>query len=69
LYKLDIGNLQYKYLASPHVIAIITPKRKKRVYKLEEVQSNPKFRIQNGTSDSIIAPEEVAAFILRRRLK
>jgi hypothetical protein len=69
LYKLEIGKLKYKYLASPHVIAIITPNRKIRIYPLEKVQSNPKFRVQNGTSDGRIAPEEVAAFILRHRLK
>ena len=69
LYKLDIGKLQYKYLASPHVIAIITPSRRIRKFPLYRVQSNPKFRVQNGTSDGIISPEEVAAFILRHRLK
>ena len=49
MYKLEIGKLKYKYLASPHVIAIITPNRKIRIYPLEKVQSNPKFRVQNGT--------------------
>jgi hypothetical protein len=69
LYKLEVGKLKYKYLASPHIIAIIAPSRKIRKYPLHVVQSNPKFRVQNGTSDGIISPEEVAAFILRHRLK
>lgn len=69
MYRLEVGNAKYKYLASPHVIAIITPTRKTRIFKLAEVQSNPSLRVQNGTSDARIAPEEVAIFILKNRHK
>lgn len=69
MYKLEIGKLQYKYLVGPHVVAIITPKRKICKYLLSRVQSNPSLRIQNGTADSRVSPEEVADFIVKHRLK
>jgi len=69
MYRLIIGGLKYTYLASHHVVAIITDKGHKYRFRIETVQSNPKYRIQNGTADARIAPEEVAAFILKHHLR
>ena len=69
MYRLIIGKLKYTYLVSHHVIAILTSTGQKYVFPLKKVQSNSKFRIQNGTADGRISAEEVAAFILRRHLR
>lgn len=69
MHNLEIVGMQFRYLAGIHSVGIISPRGRKYKFPLNVVQSNPKFRIQNGTSDSRIAPEEVAAFIAKHHLK
>lgn len=69
MHRLIIGKLKYTYLAGHHAVAIITHRGQKHQFPIEKVQSDPRFRVQNGTSDGRIAPQEVAAFILKRRIR
>ncbi len=71
MYHIELGSLKYKYLVGNHTVAIITPSKKKHVTPIESVR-NEEFssnRTQNGTADGRISPEEIAAYVLKLKLK
>ena len=68
MHRLVLGGLKFTYLANHHAVGIITHSGRKFVFPLKKVQSNPKFRSQNGTSDGRISSNEVAEFIIKNRL-
>lgn len=69
MYRLEIGKRSYRYLVGSAVVAIITPEGKKYLRKLNEIQSSAEKRIQNGTSDGRLSPDEVADYILKNGIR
>jgi hypothetical protein len=69
MHNIEIAGLQFRYLAGIHSVGIISPRGRKYRFPLNTVQSNPRFRVQNGTSDGRVSPQEIADFILKRHLK
>ncbi len=71
MYRIEIGKGIYTYLVGNHTVAIITPSRKKHIAYLHAVRDEKlsENRIQNGTADGRIAPEEIVAYVLKLDLK
>lgn len=72
MFKIEIGKLKYTYLVGAHTVGIIPPSRHKHIATIQEVRGdrkNPHTGVNNGSCDSILLPEEIAAYILKLRLK
>jgi len=71
MYRIEIKNLKYTYLVGNYTVAIIPPSGKKHIAPLDVVRNEElaKNRIQNGTADGRISPDEVVAYILHQELK
>jgi hypothetical protein len=78
MYKIPVSGhkdkppLIYTYLVGTHSVGIITPSRKRYLFLIHEVSGRPEgHRLpgNDGSSDSRLHPDEVAAFVLKRGLK
>src|SRR5271157_2455327 len=64
--------LRYTYLVGGHIVGIITPSRKRFVFPIHEVSGRPENHRQgtnNGTPDSRLHPDEIAAFVVKRNIR
>jgi hypothetical protein len=78
MYKFEIAAkegaapLKYTYLVGNHTVGIITPSRQRLEFPISEVSGRPEnHRLpgNNGTPDSRLHPDEIAAFVIKRNLK
>jgi hypothetical protein len=69
MYCLEIGKMKYRYLVGNYTIGIITPKHQKYFRTIREIRgSNDPTGISNGSADSRVTGEEIAAYILKHKL-
>ena len=64
--------LKYVYLVGAYTVGIITPSRKRFFYPIHEVtgrKENSRTGTNNGFADSRLHPDELAAFVLKNKLK
>ena len=78
MYKFEIAAkegkapLRYTYLVGAYTVGIITPSRKRFTFPIHEVSGRPeghRLPDSNGTADTRLHPNEVAAFVLKRNLR
>jgi hypothetical protein len=78
MYKFEIAvaggkaPLKYTYLVGGHIVGIITPSRKRHVFPIHEVSGRPenhRLPTNDGTPDSRLHPDEIAAFVVKRNLR
>jgi hypothetical protein len=78
MYKFEIAvkegrvPLKYTYLVGNHTVGIITPSRKRLQFSIHEVSGRPEsHRLPNndGTPDSRLHPDEIAAFVIKHNLR
>jgi hypothetical protein len=68
----DRAPLKYTYLVGAHTVGIITPSRKRFEFAIHEVSGRPeghRLPPNDGSTDSRLHPDEIAAFVVRRNLK
>ena len=78
MYKFEIAvkegrvPLKYTYLVGNHTVGIITPSRKRLQLPIHEVSGRREGnRLPNndGTPDSRLHPDEIAAFVIKNNLR
>ena len=78
MYKFEIAvkegraPLKYTYLVGNHTVGIITPSRKRHQFPIHEVSGRPEMsRLPNsdGSSDSRLHPDEIAAFVIKHNIR
>jgi hypothetical protein len=76
MYVIEIASqsgkpLRYQYLVGSYTVGIITPSRKKHVFRIGTVTGRPfndRLAGNDGTANCRLSPEEVAEFVITRRL-
>jgi hypothetical protein len=72
MYRIKIGKGIFTYLVGNQTVAIISPNRKKFEVSFgaihEASEGLPVNYTQNGTADARIAPEEIAAYVMKHKL-
>jgi len=78
MYKIEIsGNpnrqpLKYTYLVGAYTVGIVTPSRKRYFFPIHEVSGRPfgsRIGQNDGSADSRLHPNEIAAFVVKHELK
>lgn len=68
----DKAPLVYTYLVGAYTVGIITPSRKRYTFPISEISGRPegdRLSGSDGSSDARCHPDEIAAFVLKRKLK
>lgn len=71
MYYIEVLGLKYRYLVGIHNVGIVSPTRKRYLRRIDEVSgraAGTRTGINNGTSDSRLTPEEVAAYVIKNKL-
>lgn len=75
MYYIEIGGkpdgtqrLKFSYIIGAFTVGIITPSRKKHVFKITEVSGRLENPRLGGNSDSRLTPDELAAFVIKHKL-
>ena len=70
MYRLEIGKMKYKYLVGNYTVGIISKQSHQKYFRtIREIRgSNDPTGISNGSADSKVTGEEIAAYVLKHRL-
>lgn len=70
MYNIEIAGMKYRYIVGPFSIGIVTPSRKRYIVPMMDIL-NPFLsrHPKNGSADDRLSPDEVAAYVLRCKLK
>lgn len=65
MHRITVGKWTFRYIVGPFTVGIITPTRKKHVASIAAVRQGRRVTSQ----DYRVAPEEIAAYIVKERLQ
>ena len=72
MYRFSIKGAEYSYLVGSSTVGIISATSHKKYFRtIEEVRGSrttPETGIQNGTSDSRLTADEIAAYVTEHQL-